>query len=179
MKLHTERLCLREYVESDVDATHCWRCDPRYLEHYPGGGFERSHTVEVIGRFIRWQSRSPRWRWQLALEHRDTGELIGSAGVRKTSVEADSADVGYELDPRHWGQGFMAEGMGRLVRFAFEEAGICQLTARAVCANHRSLRLLEGLGFECAETIPAGPGKDGTLWPERYEFRLQAAEVTQ
>jgi len=172
VRLRTERLCLREYVVSDVDATHTWRCDERYLEHYPGDGFDRNHTVELIERFIRWQTRSPRWRWQLAFERLDTRELIGSGGVRKTSVDADSADVGYELDPRHWGQGLATEGMSRLVRFAFDEAGLHQLTARAVCTNQRSHRVLERLGFECAKTIPAGLGKDGTPWPERYECHL-------
>lgn len=176
MELRTERLRLREYVESDVDATHTWRCDKRYLEHYPGEGFDRNHTTEMIERFIRWQTLSPRWRWQLAFERLDTGELIGSGGVRKATVDADDADVGYELDPRHWGQGFASEGMARLARFAFDEAGLRQLTARVVCMNRRSIRLLEGLGFDKAEVIPAGLGKDGTNWPDRYEYRLLASQ---
>ena len=171
MNLLTSRLSLREYVGSDVHPTHQWRCDPRYLEHSPSDGYEISHSEELIERFIGWQSTSPRRRWQLAIERRDTVELIGSGGVR-TKGETDTADIGHELDPRHWGNGFATEAMGRLVTFAFEEASLRLLTARAVCRNERSLRVLERLGFERAETIPTGVIPDGTVWPDRYEYHL-------
>ncbi len=176
MELFTDRLRLREYVESDVDTTHRWRCDPAYLEHYPGDGFDRRHTMELIERFIGWQSESPRRRWQLAIERVDTGQFIGSGGVRRAS-DRDGADIGYELDPQHWGHGFATEAMARLVRFAIEEAGLTLLTARTSQANKRSLRVLERLGFQCAEAIPAGSGRDGTEWPDQFEYHLRAATL--
>ena len=171
MNLLTSRLSLREHVGSDVHPTHQWRCDPRYLEHSPSDGYEISHSEELIERFIGWQSTSSRRRWQLAIERRDTVELIGSGGVR-TKGETDTADIGHELDPRHWGNGFATEAMSRLVTFAFEEASLRLLTARAVCRNERSLRVLERLGFERAETIPTGVTPYGTVWPDRYEYHL-------
>jgi hypothetical protein len=39
---------LRDFVEDDVDTIHRWRCDERYLEHYPGDGFDRDHTREMV-----------------------------------------------------------------------------------------------------------------------------------
>jgi RimJ/RimL family protein N-acetyltransferase len=83
--------------------------------------------------------------------------------------------VGYELDPEHWGCGYMTEAMERMLVFATDVEGLARLVARVVCTNERSLRLLRRLGFECAETIPAGPGKDGTEWPQRYLYRLSVA----
>ncbi|MBU09007.1 MAG: hypothetical protein CME13_13695 [Gemmatimonadetes bacterium] len=90
----------------------------------------------------------------------------------RTKGETDTADTGHELDPRHWGNGFATEAMSRLVTFVFEEASLRLLTARAVCRNERSLRVLERLGFERAETIPTGVIPDGTVWPDRYEYHL-------
>ncbi|HCV22190.1 MAG TPA: GNAT family N-acetyltransferase, partial [Candidatus Latescibacteria bacterium] len=40
----------------------------------------------------------------------------------RTKGETDTADIGHELDPRHWGNGFATEAMSRLVTFAFERA---------------------------------------------------------
>ena len=174
MKLFTQRLRLREYVESDVHETHMWRCDSRYLEHYAEDGFERSHTVELIERFIGWQTERPRRRWQLAFERLDTGQLIGSGGVRRSGEEG-RAEIGYELHPEHLGAGFATEGMTRLVRFAFAEAGLALLTAQVSQANLRSLNVLERLGFQCAEELPAGRGPDGKLWPDRFEFHLESS----
>ena len=133
--------------------------------------------AELVEGFLQWQTDSPRWRWQLAFERLDTGVLIGSGGVRKASVDADSADVGFDLDSRHWGQGFATEGMARLVRFAFDEANLRRLTAAAVSTNQRSHRVLERLGFGCVETPPPGLGRDGHQWPdERHGFCLEAPQ---
>ena len=118
MILPTPRLVLREVVPADVDAMHAWQTDPRYLEHYPQATTTRADTQALIDRFLAWQAETPRWPWQLAVTLAVDGEPIGCAGVRRASVDADTADVGYELNPAHWGRGYATEAVGALVDLA-------------------------------------------------------------
>lgn len=171
VKVTTERLTLREFLAADVDVMHSWQSDPRYLEHYPEDSAQSPSTGDLIELFLSWQQEKPRWRWQLAIALRATGELIGSCGVRRENVDALAADIGYELNPDHWGQGYATEAVGRLVAFAFDEVGITELTARVVDTNERSLRVLERLGFSAPLALSAGAGKDGRMWPPRTEYR--------
>ena len=162
MKLTTKRLILREFNATDVHAMHAWQVDPRYLEHYPVDSTSPQDTQDLIDRFLTWQLEQPRWRWQLAIELWATGELIGSAGVRRATVDAPTADIGYELNPTHWGQGYATEAMRQLIFFAFDDLCLAELTARVVDSNAASLRVLQRLGFMHARRI----------WPQRAECRL-------
>ena len=49
MKLHTQRLTLREVEATDVDAMFAWQVDPRYLEHW-GHGYV-TEALRRIGAF--------------------------------------------------------------------------------------------------------------------------------
>jgi RimJ/RimL family protein N-acetyltransferase len=175
MNIRTARLVLREIVAGDVDAMHAWQTDPRYLEHYPQTETARADTKALVDRFLAWQAAPPRWRWQLGVTLASTGALIGCAGVRRAAVDADTADIGYELDPRHWGRGYATEAVGALLDLAFGDLGLAELTAVAVRANRRSLRVLARLGFEIVEVIPPGPGRGDLPWPERCRARLTRA----
>jgi ribosomal-protein-alanine N-acetyltransferase len=104
-----------------------------------------------------------------------TGELIGCVGVRRESPDDPSANVGYELNPGHWGRGYASEAMASLLRFAFDEVGLDELTCRIVDGNAPSIRLAARLGFVRSLDLPEGPGKDGRIWPQRAEYVLSRA----
>jgi [ribosomal protein S5]-alanine N-acetyltransferase len=172
VKLSTERLILREFNVDDVHVMHAWQIDPRYLEHYPVDSTSLEDTRDLITRFLAWQRQLPRCRWQLAIELHGTGELIGSAGIRRASVDALTADVGYELNPAHWGHGYATEAMRRMLGFAVDELQLTELTARVVDTNAASLRVLQRLGFTHSLSLAPGAGRDGRIWPQRAEYRL-------
>jgi RimJ/RimL family protein N-acetyltransferase len=176
MRLGTPRLVLREFALDDVDRMHAWQSDSRYLDHYPWDRTWRHEAKSLVELFCRWQSEVPRWRWQWAIELQNSGLLVGSAGVRRIDPGSTAADVGYELDPDYWGNGYATEAMRRVVTFGFDDLGLEDLSARVVRGNHRSVRVLERLGFTHAKDIPPGIGKDDRIWPERAEFRLRARD---
>ena len=45
------------------------------------------------------------------------------------------------------GQGYMSEGLGLVLRYAFEQLGLHRLDAQIQPGNHASLRLVRRLGF--------------------------------
>ena len=175
MEKLTERLLLREFTKQDVDAVAEFRRDPRYLEYYYRPAYTREECVHFVDKCIAWSKESPRCKFQLAITDRSNGVLLGDCGVRTESIESRRGDIGYELSPVYWGQGFASEAVRSILQVGFEDLALDEIEARCVVANKRSVRLLHRLGFEETERRPLGPGRGGfadRILPERYVFLL-------
>ncbi len=144
MRLSTPRLVLREAVPEDAAALESYQRDPRYLEHY----VERPDAAAIVEAAISWQSAKPRLNHQFIVELE--GGAIGCAGLRQASQPTGHAEVGIELDPRHWGAGYAEETLRRLIRFARDDLGLVHLHARTAPGNGRAIRLMERSGFRIA-----------------------------
>ena len=72
-------------------------------------------------------------------------KLIGAVGLDRT--HPGSYEIGYWIGPPWWGQGLASEAAGRVVRFAFEDLGVEQLTSGHFADNPASGRVLEKCGF--------------------------------
>ena len=160
MEKLTERLILREFTKQDVDAVAEFRRDPRYLEYYYRPPYTREECVRFVDKCIAWSKESPRCKFQLAITARSNGVLLGDCGIRTESIESRRGDIGYELSPVYWGQGFASEAVRGILQVGFEDLDLDEIEARCVVANKRSVRLLHRLGFEETECRPPGPGRD-------------------
>ena len=181
MEKLTERLLLREFTKQDVDAIAEFRRDPRYLEYYYRPAYTREECVRFVDKCIAWSKESPRCKFQLAITDRSNGILLGNCGIRTESIESQRGDIGYELSPVYWGQGFASEAVRSILQIGFEDLDLDEIEARCVVANKRSVRLLHRLGFEETERVPTGPGRDefvDRLLPERSVFLLRRDKWT-
>lgn len=59
-----------------------------------------------------------------------------------------SCYMGYRLDVRYAGRGYMTEAAGCLVKFGFHTLGLHRVEANIIPRNTASLRVAEKLGFE-------------------------------
>ena len=175
MEKLTERLLLREFTKQDVDAVAEFRKDPRYLEYYYRPAYTREECVRFVDKCIAWSKESPRCKFQLAITDRSNGVLLGDCGVRTESIGSRRGDIGYELSPVYWGQGFASEAVRSILQVGFEDLELDEIEARCVVANRRSVRFLHRLGFEETERVPPGPSRGAfkdRMLPERYVFLL-------
>ena len=62
--------------------------------------------------------------------------------------DCKSCSLGYRVDRRAQGRGYMTEGVRAAVEFAFAALGIDEIGANYAVGNERSGRLLKRLGFE-------------------------------
>lgn len=88
--------------------------------------------------------------WAVTL--RETGELIGHAGVGPKEELGGEVELGYAVSERHAGKGFATEAAKAAVWWAFERAGLEYLTALVLKDNAASRRVLDKLGFVWAGT---------------------------
>ena len=58
------------------------------------------------------------------------------------------AELGFDLTPEYWGNGYASEAITRVAGFVFSRTGISRIEATVHVENSRCLRVLEGLGFQ-------------------------------
>jgi RimJ/RimL family protein N-acetyltransferase len=157
VQLTTPRLVLRDYVAADLDALLAYQADPRARAFYGPGEAPLSGMPDLLRTFLGWAREEPRRNWQLAIARREAPHhAIGSGGLRQGGAGAGRADLGLELAPDAWGQGYGAEAASALVDFGFRELGLVTIRGETVSANARVARLLQRLGFRRVGTR-AGP----------------------
>ncbi len=147
--LTTSRLALRQLAAADLPALAALRADPavnRYLQRAaPASLAESAAFIEKINRGIaqgEWLYWAICWRGQ--------PELLGTICLWQFSADRSTAEIGYELHPRHQGQGVMDEALKRVIAFGFEDLGLAALEAFTHRDNAASARLLLRNRFERA-----------------------------
>jgi RimJ/RimL family protein N-acetyltransferase len=123
-----------------------------------------------LARFIAQQERQPRLKFQLAITLPTTGQLIGNAGIRIKTAGGHEADIGYELDPQHWGLGYASEAARSLVQLGFDQLRLHRISAHCLTENLASARVLEKLGMRLE-----GRQRDSERFKGRYWDTLHYA----
>jgi len=84
--------------------------------------------------------------YHLAIARRDDDVLVGCCGLTRDREER-SAELGYWVGRRHWGQGTASEAAGRLAHWALANLDLDRITASALLDNARSAKVLARIGF--------------------------------
>jgi ribosomal-protein-alanine N-acetyltransferase len=192
MQIVTEHLKLREFTEDDFEAVLAYQSDPRYLRYYAQSWAEHlpENVRKLVERQVAYQHEQPRTAFQLVITLRDKGTLIGNVGVRTSRAEATEGDIGCELAPDYWNQGYATEATGAMLAFGFEHLGLHRLSASTMARNSAAWRVLEKLGMtregELRETTLLADGWANSLvygmlrqeWQARADRHEQAEVLT-
>lgn len=139
---------LEPQVAAHADEMFTVLCDPAIYEFEN----EPPRSLEWLRhRYTLLESRgSPDGRegwlnWVLRLpDDRAAGYL------QATTYDGGRADIAYELASAHWGRGLAAQAVQAMIDELIAHHGVTALSAILKRANHRSLALLQRLGFEPA-----------------------------
>jgi [ribosomal protein S5]-alanine N-acetyltransferase len=164
MKLETERLILRDFVWEDWKRVLEYASDPLYLRYYEWEKRTPESVQEFVGWFLNQQVQQPRIKYQLAIVLKSTNQMIGNCGVRMDSAGAWEADVGYELDPKHWQHGYATEAAHAIVDFGFSRLGVHRIWAHCVADNLASAHVLEKLGMKLEGRLREKEYYKGRWW---------------
>jgi RimJ/RimL family protein N-acetyltransferase len=148
MILTTKRLLLREFEEQDWQAVLAYQSDPRYLRYYPWTHRTEQDVRAFVGVFLVRRKEEPRTTFQFAITLAPGGQLIGNAGIRMRTPDAEEADLGYELDPRYWGRGYATEAASALLAFGFRELKLHRVWAECLAENTASAHVLAKIGMQ-------------------------------
>jgi RimJ/RimL family protein N-acetyltransferase len=146
--LETERLLLRPFRDSDLDAYTEILLTPQVRASL--------HIADGFGRDDAWQQMAL-WsgQWALrntghwALEEKATGELVGRAGShRPERADWPGIEIGWTLHPAHWGKGYATEAGARAIEHTFATHDVDRVFSVILPENAASQAVARRLGFE-------------------------------
>ncbi|MBE6642169.1 MAG: GNAT family N-acetyltransferase [Ruminococcaceae bacterium] len=144
--IETDRLILRklkvsdfedmyEYSKSDeVTKYLLWRSHPD--EQYTRDYLKYIQSRYRAGDFFDW-----------ALEHKETGKMIGTCGFAKLDYDNNSAEIGYVINPAFWHKGYASEAVKKVIDFGFHTLNLHRIEARYIVGNEFSRKVMEKCGM--------------------------------
>jgi len=90
------------------------------------------------------------------------GLAVGGIGIGiRDDVRRRSAEIGYWLGRKYWGQGIITEALQAFTDYAFKNFDLCRLEASVFEWNPASMRVLEKAGYEKEARLKKAATKDG------------------
>lgn len=176
-EIHTGRLVLRGWRESDREPFAALNADHEVMRHFPAT-LTPTQSDEMVDAMVAAWGRRGFGLW--AAERKDTGEFIGFIGLSSPSWSpVPLVEVGWRLGRQHWGLGLAPEGARAALSFGFDTVALPddEIVSFTTAQNLKSRRVMEKLGMrhDAARDFehPLLPE-----WDERWHvlYALTAAE---
>ena len=83
----------------------------------------------------------------LAVELKDTEELVGDTGINEVDGNSNEVEIGYGICKKYSGNGYATELVNAMTKFVAENFKISILYGRVMHGNIASVRVLEKNGY--------------------------------
>lgn len=178
LDVRTERLRLRPFVETDLDAMAAYRGDAEVCRFLP---FDPQSPEDIRGRIGHLIGNTnlegERGGVVLVIERVSDGPVVGDLVLFHLDPQAGSAEIGWVVSPAASGRGLATEAVRALVDTAFRVYGLRRLTARIDPENVRSVALAERLGMRREAHFVENEWFKGR-WSDELRFALLSREWT-
>ncbi|MFC3212349.1 GNAT family N-acetyltransferase [Planomicrobium okeanokoites] len=146
-KLETDRLYLREFKKEDWSAVHKYASLEHVSRNQPWGPNTIEETKAFVEEALKDTKNAPRTRYLFAIVLKEHNELIGAVEITIRSVANKSGEIGYIVNPDHWGKGIATEAASMMIGFGFKELELHRIYATCAPGNEGSRKVLEKLGM--------------------------------
>ena len=170
MFLRTERLFLRPaWLEDAPELARAIGQEPvvRMLARVPWP-YREEHARAWIG-----MAKDPRLPTVLVTLPAENGRIVGGCGLH---AKEGQTEVGYWIEPAHWGRGYATEALRGLLSLA-RLAGHRSLVGRHAVDNAASGRVLRKAGFRPTGRASAIHSLGRNAQIEAPEYALELAEA--
>ena len=146
--IETHRLILRPFRAEDAPAMfRNWAHDPAVTEYLTWQPHENeAATAALLARWEKETAEDPAV-YQWAIELKSLGEPIGSISAMHVNESVESAELGWCIGRKWWGQGIMPEAGAAVIAYLFDEVGLNRVAARHDVRNPKSGRVMQKLGM--------------------------------
>ncbi|TYP99581.1 ribosomal-protein-alanine N-acetyltransferase [Tenacibaculum adriaticum] len=152
--LETERLILRELLETDIDGIFELDSNPEVHKYLGNNPIKTKKKAEEIITFVRNQYKEL-GIGRFACIEKSTGEFIGWSGLKLNTGKkeglngfTDFIDIGYRLIPRFWGKGYASESAFATLNFGFTKMNYETIYGAAEIENIGSNKILQKIGLQ-------------------------------
>ena len=165
-KLETERLILRRFNESDLDAFYEMIHDLRLQNYISFPDLTKEQELDYIKDCMKNVETDKCEKWAIVLK--SNNETIGNIAVNSISKKHNYCEVGYGIRYDYWGNGYAAEALNVVSNYLLDQ-GYHLVECSCNELNKQSSRVMEKAGFKKDGCIPNRRlNKDGTYSGVEY-----------
>ena len=143
-RIETERLILRRYKESDIDAMFEIITDERLSKYIKFPNLTREEELECIKKWIieADESRSERW----VIERKEDNAVVGNITVNTVNKKHNYCNVGYTIRYDYWGNVYASEALEAVSDYLLE-SGYYLVECSCNENNKQSSKVMIKAGF--------------------------------
>jgi RimJ/RimL family protein N-acetyltransferase len=147
-RIRTPRLLLRPWAVEDAAAALSVFGDEqvtRWLAPAIGRIPDVERMRELLARWAGERAASPSGRW--AVEVAESGEVVGAVALLPLPPDEVDLEIGWQLAPGAWGNGFAAEAGHAVAHYAFA-SGVDEIFAVVRPRNDRGAATARRIGMD-------------------------------
>lgn len=152
VRLETERLILRRFVETDAEAMYNnWATDKettKFLSWEPHKSVEESKSIIDM-----WIKSYDEGAYNWVVELKSTGEIIGNISAVHVRDKHKLIELGYGYGSKYWGNGYASEALRAVIEFLLNECEYELVEARHIKGNPASGRVMQKAGMKYEATL--------------------------
>jgi [ribosomal protein S5]-alanine N-acetyltransferase len=169
--IETKRLVLREIVQADVPALFAVHGNPDSMKWFGVDPIPNEAAAgKLVELFASWRTMAnPGTRWGIQVKGKNT--LGGTCGLFAWNRGWRKCSIGYELNQKLQGQGYMHEALSACLAWGFENMQLNRVEAQVHPDNSASIRSLERMGFK-REGLLRQLGFWGGQYHDMYHYAL-------
>ncbi len=146
IKIETERLIVREFIDSDINNLYNLVSDPIVM-NYCSGPLNMEETQKWLEATKRYYNKYGYDYW--AAIDKITGEFIGQLGIIKQEVDNEWIDcIAFMICKDKCGKGYATEGGKGCIAYGFETLKRRKLYATVEPGNTASKSVLKKIGMK-------------------------------
>jgi len=146
-QLEADRLILRFFKNSDLEALLEYRSDPEVMKYQLWQSFTREQALDFINKYKSPASFVPNAWFGLAVELKTTNTLIGDVALKIMGKDYAQAEIGFNISAKYQKQGFATEAIRCILDYLFKDLKIHRVYAILDTQNTAAKRLLEKIGM--------------------------------
>ena len=145
-KIETERLILRRYKETDIDALYEIITDSRLTTFIRFPDLSKEEELEYIKKCISEADESKNEKW--IIERKSDGEVLGTIDVNTVVKKHNYCNVGYAIRYDYWGNGYATEALKAVSEHLLNDIGYHLVECSCNELNKQSSRVMEKADFK-------------------------------
>jgi RimJ/RimL family protein N-acetyltransferase len=153
IEFETERLRLRQWIESDREPFARLNANPQVMEFFPSI-LDRATSDAIADRA---QAKIAERGWGFwAVESRQNNQFIGFVGLQIPRADLPGShcvEIGWRLAFEYWGKGYATEAAKAALHVGFDRLELPEIVSSTAINNHRSSAVMGRLGMDQAETF--------------------------
>lgn len=147
INLKSERVILREMVETDWIDVHKYASLEKVCQYQPWGPNSEQESEEFVMQVIIDAKKVPRSRFVFAVVLDEGTEMIGAGEINIRDDSNRVGEIGYIMNPQYWGKGFATEVAKLLIAYGFNDLNLHRIYATCDPRNIGSSKVLEKVGM--------------------------------